>query len=134
MYDDIRQHYIPNDLCNSKSPFDFYNTLGQHDCNVIRKISNFIFYMLKKIISQYVNSVKPICLYLQQMDTLPFNQFVKWRENVLYALNGRLMETFLLRTQNMPHGGKWKCVLSALEGHLIETFLLSTQSKHFDGK
>ena len=48
MYDDIRQQYLPKDLCNSKSLFDFYNILGQSDCNVIRKISNFIFYMLKK--------------------------------------------------------------------------------------
>ena len=39
---------LPKDLCNSKSLFDFYNILGQSDCNVIRKISKSIFYMLKK--------------------------------------------------------------------------------------
>ena len=32
----------------SKSLFDLYNILGQGDCNIIRKISNYIFYMLKK--------------------------------------------------------------------------------------
>ena len=47
MYDDIRQQYLPKDLCNSKSLFDFYNILERRDCIVIRKISNFIFNMLK---------------------------------------------------------------------------------------
>ena len=35
-------------ICYSKSLFDLYNILGQRFCNVIRKISNYIFYMLKK--------------------------------------------------------------------------------------
>ena len=43
----IRQ-YLPTDLCVTKSLFDFYNILGQRGCNVTRKISNFIFHMLKK--------------------------------------------------------------------------------------
>ena len=72
MYDDIRQQYLPKDLCYSKSLFDFYNILGQSDCNVIRKISNFILYMLKikEIVSQYVKSAK--WLHLPKMDILPF--------------------------------------------------------------
>ena len=40
--------YMPTDLYNTISLFDFYNVLGQSDCNVIRNISNFILSMLKK--------------------------------------------------------------------------------------
>ena len=68
MYDDIRQQYLPKDLCYSKSLFDFNNILGQSDCNVIRKISNFE----KEIVSQYVKSAKPFWLHLPKMDISPF--------------------------------------------------------------
>ena len=72
-YNDIRQQHLPKNLCNSKSLFDFYNILGQSDCNVIWQISNFIICMLKKeIVSQYVKSAKPIWLHLPKKDTLPF--------------------------------------------------------------
>ena len=48
LYDNNIQQYLPTDLSNTKSLFNFYNISGQNYCNVIRKFSNFIFYMLKK--------------------------------------------------------------------------------------
>ena len=48
LYDDIRQRYLPSNLCNTKSLYEFYNILSHNDPNVIKHVSEFIFHMMKR--------------------------------------------------------------------------------------
>ena len=128
MYDDIRQQYLPKDLCNSKSLFNSYNILGHSDCNVIRKISNFIFYMLKKR-----NSITSYFVLMSECVSGIFWCFFK-QDYLLFSSRGRLMKMFLLGTQSLPYAlAKNQCILECIAILLAaDSFVCSREASHRD--